>query len=232
MRFEEIHITMIPPDFVEELPPVVRMISASLEQRNRFRFCKYTFRLFDRRILSVKVDGIFKHSPDYEFNIGILNPEPKRLVSLNWGYLSAFLILAMSATLTAQFDFFINSSMASTLLAANAIVFLILAAYSCRNRLVFYSRNGWVPLAILLYRSPNDERFFAFTDALTAQIRDIQGRFGSRSEMLIEDLKEHRRLMERGIISEKHYDWIKKYILGLHMSEPRVQRSGPGYLNR
>ena len=218
MRLEEIHISAISPDYAEQPLPAAGVISTSLEQRNRFRFCKYTFRLFNRCILSVKVDGIFKHLPDYEFNIGILNPEPKRLVSINWGYLSAFLILAISAALIAYSDLFPDSSMASSLMAANAIVFLVLTALSCRNRLVFYSRNGLVPLVSMFYRNPNDERFCAFTSALTAEIKYIQSRYGSRSEMLREDLIEHRRLMERGIISEKHYDWIKQYILCLHGS--------------
>ena len=230
MQMEEIHISTISPDYAEQSHPVDGIIIASLEQRNRFRFCTFTFRLFDRHILSVKFDGIFRHSPEYEFNIGILNPEPKRLVSINWGYLSAFLILALSATLAARSDIFLNSSLASSLLAANAMVFLVLAAYSCRNRLVFYSRNGWVPLVYLLHESPEDERFLAFTDALKAQIRDIRGRYSSRSEMLSEDLKEHRRLMEHGIISEKHYNWIKNYILGLHKRESCVH-SSRGHIN-
>ena len=226
MRLEEIHISTISPDYAEQSRSAAGGLIASLEQRNRFRFCTFTFRLFDRHILSVKVDGTFKRSSEYEFNIGILNPEPKRLVSINWGYFSAFLILAMSATLTARSDLFLNSSMASSLLVANAIMFLVLAAYSCRNRLVFYSRNGCVPLAILFHRNPDDERFHSFIDELTAQIQDSQGRFSSRSEMLSEDLKEHRRLMKRGIISEKHYDWVKQHILGLHKSVPRVQLPG------
>jgi hypothetical protein len=216
MRLEEIHISTISPDYAELPCSAAGKIVAFLEQRNRLRLCKYTFSLFDRRILSIKVDGIFSHPPEYAFNIGILNPEPKRFVTINWGYLSAFLILAMSAILTARSDLFINSFMASSILAANAIVFMVLTAYSCRNRLVFYSRNGRVPLAILLHRNPNNEMFRAFTDELTAQIRDIQSRYASRWEMLCEDLKEHRRLMERGIISERHYDCIKQYILGLH----------------
>jgi hypothetical protein len=223
MRLEEIHISTVSPDNTEQQHPATGVLIASLEQRNRFRFCTFTFRLFDRGILSVHADGIFKHSCEYEFNICILNPEPKRHVSINWGYLSAFLILAMSAILTTRSNLFLDSSMASSLLSANAVVFLVLAAYSCRNRLVFYSRNGWMPLAIFLHRNPDDERFRAFIDALTAQIQEIQSRVGSRNEMLCQDLKEHRRLMECGIISEKHYDWIKQYILGLHTGGLRAQ---------
>jgi hypothetical protein len=226
MRLEKIHIPAISPDYFEQPLPAAGVISASLEQRNRFRFRKHTFKLIDQRILSVKTDGITKPLPDYEFNIGILNPEPKRLVSINWGYLAAFLILAVSATLAARSELFPDSIMASSLLAANAIVFLVLTAYSCHNRLVFYSMNGWVPLVILMYRNPNDEKFQAFTDALRRQIRNIQSNFGSPSEMLRDDLIEHRRLMERGIISENRYDLIKQYILCLHEKTPRIHLHG------
>ena len=223
MRLEKIDISAISPDYLEQPLPAAGVISASLEQRNRFRFRKHTFKLIDQRILSVRTDGFIKQLSDYEFNIGILNPEPKRLLTINWGYLAAFLILAVSAALAARSELFPDPFMASSLLAVNAIVFLILAAYSCHNRLVFYSTNGWVPLVILMYRNPTEAKFQAFTDALTAQIRDIQSSFGSWSEMLREDLIEHRRLMERGIISEKRYDWIKQYILCLHEKAPRIQ---------
>ena len=116
----------------------------------------------------------------------------------------------------------------SSLLAGVATMFLVVAAYSCRNRLVFYSRNGFVPLAVLLYRNPSDEKFRAFTNVLTEQIRYIHRRYCSRSEVLREDLKEHRRLMERGLISEKHYERIRQYILCLHSSAPGVRaHEGP-----
>lgn len=223
MRLEEIQIPAVSPEYVEQPPAATGVISASLEQRNRFRLCKYTFGLFDTCILSIKVDGLIKRLPGYEFNIAILNPEPRRLVSINWGYLAAFLILSMGAILAAPSNLFPNPSMASGLLAANAIVFFLLAAYSCRNRLVFYSRNGRAPLVTLFYRNPNDEKFRAFTNALTAQIRLLQSRYRSQCEMLRDDLIEHRRLMERGIISKKHYAWIKQYILFLHQNEPGVR---------
>jgi hypothetical protein len=83
MRFEEIHISAISPDFVEEQPPEVRVSNATLEQRNRFRFCKVAFELINQRLLSVKIEGVFKQTRDYEFNIGILDPEPKRSVSIS-----------------------------------------------------------------------------------------------------------------------------------------------------
>jgi hypothetical protein len=223
MRLEEIQISAIDPDFIEEAPSAAREIECTLEQRARFRFCKYTFRIVDGRFLSINVNGMFKHHRDYEFNIGILDPEPKRQVSVNWGYIAAFLILAMSATLTVYAGLFRNSSMVSSLLAANAFVFLVLAAYSCRNRLVFFSKNGWVPLAIFFYRKPYEQGFHAFTDTLTAHIRDVQSGFTSRREMLSEELKEHRNLMERGIISSEEYGWIRQHILGLHNSETQAQ---------
>lgn len=226
MSLEKIHITAITPDYLEQSPPEAGVISAILEQSNRFRFRRHTFKLIDQRILSVKTDGITRNHPDYEFNIGILNPEPKRFVGINWGYVAAFLILVVSATLAARSELFPDSFMASLLLAANAIVFLVLAAYSCHNRLVFYSKNGWVPLVILMHQNPNAEKYQAFTDILKSEIRNIQSSFGSPSKMLREDLIEHRHLMERGIISEKRYELIKQYIFYLHEKIPGLHLHG------
>jgi hypothetical protein len=65
MRLEEIQISAIDPDFIEESPFAAREIECSLEQRARFRFCKNTFRIVDGRFLSIKVNGLFKHHRDY-----------------------------------------------------------------------------------------------------------------------------------------------------------------------
>jgi hypothetical protein len=221
MRFEEIHISTIPPDFVEEQPPEPRVSNATLEQRNRFRFCKCAFELFNQRLLSVKIEGVFKHARDYEFDIGILDPEPKRSVRISWLYLSAFLILAATAGLTACTDLVPNSSMLSAMLGAGAGLSLILAAYRCHDRLVFYSQNGRVALVILLNRNPDGETFNTFTDALIRRIQQVRDSIISRSEMLSEELKEHRRLMEAGIISKKRYDSVKQRILRQHQHQER-----------
>ena len=216
MRFEEIDILTISPDFVEEQPPAVRIIDATLEQRNRFRFCKYSFELVNHYCLSVKIAGKFKHPTVYEFNIGILDPEPKRLVRISWRYLFVFLILAATAALTACTDIFRNSSMLSSLLTAGAGLSLILTVYNCCDRLVFYTQNGRVPLVVLLNNNPQSDMFSAFTEALTLRILEVRDRFTSRREMLCEELKEHRRLNEEGIIPDKCYEKVKQQILGLH----------------
>jgi hypothetical protein len=220
MRLEEIHILSISHDFVEEQPSAGRVVDATLEQRNHLRFCNYAFELFNHCFLSVKFDGKYRHPTAYELNIGILDPEPKQLVRIGWRYLTAFLILAATATLTACADIFRTSSMLPTLLAAGAGLSLVLTVYGCYNRLVFYTLNGRVPLVVMLNSNPQDETFRAFTETLTRHILEIRDRSTSRREMLCEELKEHRRLYEEGVISDKCYHKVKQYILGLHHLDP------------
>ena len=221
MSFEEIHISTIPADLLEEESPrSPRVIRAALAQHDRLRFCRRTFRLFDQRILSVQADGIFRRLPPYEFHIGILDPEPKRLVGINWRYLVAFLVLAATATLTATAGLFRDPILLSSVLAAAAALCLLMAVYSYHDRLIFYSQNGNVPLVILSHRKPDADSFDTFTAALIRNIVDVRDSFANGSELLREELKEHRRLREQGIITDMRYEGIRQHILGLHNSDP------------
>jgi hypothetical protein len=109
--------------------------------------------------------------------------------------------------------------MLSAMLGADSGLSLILAAYRCHDRVVFYSQNGRVPLVILLNRNPDGETFKSFTDVLIRRIQEVRDSLVSRSEMLSEELKGHRRLMEEGIISEKRYDSVKQRILCQHQQK-------------
>jgi hypothetical protein len=104
MRFEEIQISAIPSGSDGELRSEAKVVNATLEQCNRFRFCSFAFELFNQRLLRVKTEGVLQRSRDYELDIGILDPQPRRVVKISWRYLSAFLVLAASAALTACTD--------------------------------------------------------------------------------------------------------------------------------
>ena len=93
---------------------------------------------------------------------------------------------------------------------------LVLALYCSHDRLVFYSQHGRVPLVVLFNRLPDRATLNAFTDALVKEIKDAGVLYPHTGETLSEELKEHRRLREAGVISSQRYDIVKRRILGQH----------------
>lgn len=95
----------------------------------------------------------------------------------------------------------------------------MLAVYRSHDRLVFYSQNGRTPLVTLFNRNPDQETLSTFISIFTDQIMEASTNlnFICGNERLNAELKEHRRLMEKGIISRKGYDISKSRILDRHL---------------
>ena len=205
MYVEEICLSATVDDFETSQPPEERKQSAVLEQANRMRCCRSEFTLFNNHSLAVKTQGFMQNDRNYTIDIGILDPQPKRLFRIGWSYLLIFVALCGAAW------FFTSIS-----LAACAGLSLILAIYRSHDRLVFYSQYGRAPLVVLFNRSPDRRTLGSFTDALVQHINAARTRCPGANESLREELKAHRRLMEEGGISSKRYDIVKQRILSRH----------------
>ena len=81
---------------------------------------------------------------------------------------------------------------------------------------MFYSLHGRVPLVVMFYRLPDRATLDAFNDGLVREIKGAGVLYPHTSETLSEELKEHRRLREAGVISSRRYDIVKRRILGQH----------------
>lgn len=189
---------------------------AVLEQANWMRCCRSELILFNNHRLSVETQSFMQDARDYTVDIGILDPHPKRIFKVGWGYLLIFFTLCGAAWLSAFSGLALNTTLLSISLVALAGASLILAIYRSHDRIVFYSQHGRTPLVVLFNRSPNRVTLDSFTEALVEHIKDAKDHNLGINEILIEELKEHRRLMEEGIISSNRYDIIKQRILGQH----------------
>ena len=207
MHVEEICLSAAVDDFEAEQPPQEQKQSAAIAQTNRMRFCRSEFTLFNNHRLAVKTQGFMQQARSYTIDIGILDPQPKRVFKIGWIFLLIFLVLCGAAG-------FLDSL--SILLGLGAGLCLILAVYRSHDRLVFYSQYGRVPLVVLFNRSPDRVTLVAFTDALVQQIKDAKTQYPGANESLSEELKAHRRLMQEGGISNKRYDIVKQRILSQH----------------
>jgi hypothetical protein len=216
MPFEEIVLSSSTPDAQVEQPPVDLVSTAALGQFCRLRLCRSVFELFNRRYLSVNIEYAFGNSRKFDLDIGILDPTPRRSLKISWGYLGLFLILAVCAISTALNVNTRSEHGWTAFLALSAILSLILAVYHSHDRLVFYSRNGRIPLLILFNRSPDRKTFSDFTNHLVQYIHKANDTLLNRNESLNAELQEHRRLMEEGVISTKRYELAKLRILKQH----------------
>ena len=218
MHVEEIVISQLPSDPIKEQPRETRVCDIGLRQHNGIRFCKCSFELFNHHFLSVKIDKAFRRTREYELHIGILDPEPIRSLRISWLNLVAFSVLAGTAGLAGYTNFFPNSNILAVILGVCAGLFLILAVYHSQDRLVFYSQNGRTPLVTLFNRNPDQETLSTFITIFTDQIKEANTNlnFICGNERLNVELKEHRCLMEKGIISRKGYDISKSRILDSH----------------
>jgi len=189
---------------------------AVLEQANWMRRCRLEFTLFNNYHLSVKTLGFMQDARDYTVDIRVLDPHPKRILKVAWSYFLIFFALCGAAWFLASSGFALNTTLLSISLIVFAGVSLIPAVYRSHDRMVFYSQHGRTPLVVLFNRSPDRVTLDSFIDTLVQHIKHAKDHNKGANETLREELKEHRRLMEEGIISGKRYDIVKRRILSQH----------------
>ena len=226
MYLEEICLTTTDadPEPLQSGEPAQQV--AELEQINRMRRCRSQFTLYNNHRLAVRTQGALQNSRDYEVDLGILDPHPRRQLRIAWHYVLGFAVLSGAAGFLAFFSATTNGTLLSVVAIAFAALSLVLALYCSHDRLVFYSQHGRVPLVVLFNRLPDRATLDAFTHTLVQEIEGARALDPPTSETLSEELKEHRRLREEGVISCRRYDIVKQRILGQH----NCARNGPDSL--
>jgi len=195
-----------------------RELDVALRQQSRTGSWKYGFRLFNRQILSVSRTAPFRRPRAYELSICLLNPKPARALTVGWRYVAAFLVFTLAAGVTGSGGNIPHAVPLTVALGACAGLALLQAVCSVHIQLVFYSRNGRLPLVTLLYRNPDRRTFNTFINTLVSHIASAgcNAGFTDADDVLNAELREHRRLMKEGIISARSYASARSRILGKH----------------
>ncbi len=188
---------------------------AELEQYNRMRLSQSQFTLFANQRLMVATQGAMQPARNYTIDIRILDPQPKRSVKVSWGYLLIFALCAIYL-IAVSGQVIPGITLLTFMIGAGAGLSLVAAIYRSHDRLVFYSQHGRVPLVVLFNRLPDRETQNSFTGALVEYIKEAGTPNTGTDEILSNELKAHRCLMEEGIISARRYDIVKSRILGQH----------------
>jgi len=195
-----------------------RVLDMALRQHSRAGCRSNRFELFNRQVLSVSSATLFRRPRIYELSICLLNPEPVRSLSVGWRYAGACLAFTVAAGVTGSSGNIPHAVPLTVALGFCAGLALLLAVCSTHFRLVFRSRNGSIPLVSFLYRNPDRRSFTIFISTLVSHIASAGCAAGlaDADDALNAELREHRRLMEEGIISGKSYATARSRILGKH----------------
>lgn len=179
------------------------------------------FSIINEHFVSVHVKRLFRRPVNYWVDLRYVDPMPARVFALDrpalWmtatlALLSASIFLV--AWLSAQPLEWLT--IAAPLLCAAMIAALLLALRS-KKRIVFCSRYGRVPWFELLASKPGRGTVDKFVKTLTSTITEAKNKRSDGGEgKLGAELREHRRLQEGGILSERVYKSVKSRLLKQH----------------
>ncbi len=233
---EEIQLTasVVP---TEDSAPEARAVQIrfDLVQRNPGRGIYRQFAICDDECLHI-LEQVGRQKRRYRVNLAFLDAEPQKqfIIARLWIYLATAalcvtLVLTLLSPTTVGSELPIPLAPTAIVAGAFSIVFLLAFIYKSRLRLCYRTRHGELELAELLWGRPSRRRYHDFVARLSGAIRDAQrGYTGSLANALAEELREHRRLQEIGVISSAAYEAAKQRILSSHGQTEQRSRASPG----
>ncbi len=207
--------------FTDEEQVDVNQINQEFVQENKLKGEAREFTIFNdsQCYQSVRL----KHGGKYKFraNLTYLNAKPKRSFDLAEGWLITAAITAIFSFLLVYLRWFSQIQMDNQILTmalSLSITFTLIAfmvgLLKTRDRILFYSKFGHVPVLELMNYKPDRESFKQFIDQLSSYIIKAQHAADlSATDALVMELKELRRLKDETVIAESQYEQAKKKIL-------------------
>ena len=154
-------------------------------------------------------------------NLAFLDPRPIR--RLSWSGRAA--VAAVATLGTAAIVSFGQASADLGMGPAMALLTVIIATLAClgvvvRERLeelIFMTRHGRVPAVRLSRRGSKADAHREFVKILTETIQRAHNRrLGDRGALLCDEMKEHRRLADEGLLTSKQFLSARSLILQAH----------------
>lgn len=223
-EIEEIQLTATPVDdeaFGQRDRPV--RFRFQIQQNNPSRGIEKQIAVGDDARIYVK-DRAVRHNHAFELSLASLDPEPRKQLQIAaiWGYLAlAALVIGLLHYLVSLTS--LGGRLPYSLLpvyilsGAFGLFFLIGLFYKSRYQYGYRTRHGKVDLITLLYGRPSRDKFRDFLARLTGSIREAQrSDLYDPNQLLANELREHRQLMEAGILSSEIYEMAKSRILASH----------------
>jgi hypothetical protein len=189
-----------------------------LDQKSGIGRRKYGYGLYNRCLLCVSECRPGRVIREYGLPVHILDPRPKRVFRVNAFYLVLSLLFALLTAWAVMKQGSLTSDTHTVTAGTCFLIALLLTVFTAHSKIVFFSRNGRVPLVSLFCKQPDRRTVSRFVCALSQYI-DESGRTRGQADhdaALNDELREHRRLKEGGRITARAYADARTRILRKH----------------
>lgn len=212
---------------VRELPRLQspRRVHASMQCRSRLRRQRLTLSIIDYYYLAVVVAQSEAAATEYLLDLRFIDPSFALTRSIPWRCVWAALALTTAAAAASALWYATDSALrarhvlalvSAALIAATVLAYLAVAVRLIET-VVVYSLHGRA--AVLEYRGGAGtlRRLRPFMRKLAAHVRlAAAARRTTRAEHLRDELREHYRLKQDGVLPAETYDASKARILAQH----------------
>jgi hypothetical protein len=194
-------------------------IVAQLAQRDGT--CEQRLAILDNAYLNVLATRGACPARRYFLRLAFLDPKPSRPANRMAWHLTTVLAAASLALglqawsagelIATGWTLAVCAALAATMAA------LSVAVRRSTGTLVFHTRHGRVPVLKLMRNFPDRRRAQAFAAALVQAIgRAGEAQPAARTHLLRDEMREHRRLLEAGIVTPTDFEAAKARILRAH----------------
>jgi hypothetical protein len=205
-------------------PRKVRNVQASLRLSSRWRGCLTTLDIFEKRFLAVRSKRPRAALKHYALDLRFVDPTPERRRHVPWKCLQiAAGLLLLSFGLwwwmkRSSVPFSENPWLPGwALVVSAAVCTALLCAYRMTETMTFFSAHGRVRLFDVVGGLGAFRAARAFEAELRVRIRHAGAIRGvTRAQQLRDEMREHYRLQQHGVLSMPEYEESKARILQQH----------------
>lgn len=211
------HVFLI-SDELEEVE--FRSVDAALEQAAGNACHRFT--IFNGGYLRVSSETAGQVSRDYWINLAFLDPQPFRHWSATWSIASGISAVAALIAIALPHGSFGTSpdaylSAAAWLAVIASLVFLCVVVTRFFGEYFFLSLHGRAPVFQISSNRPDRRQVKAFLDHLRGAAGKARaGQWDSPGSYLRDEMKEHRRLQNAGVLNEAQFQAARRLILRAH----------------
>jgi hypothetical protein len=203
--------------------PPHKKVRSTYTLRSGLRDCTTELSLLDDHYLQVHAQRRGKEPQKYSIDLRYLNSQPVRVrhIAWLWWAVSALLLLGAGASLwlALSSDPFITSGgfIAACIAAIAAVGSTLLGVRQTTESLNFTSVNGGATFVNVVGGVGSTKSGKAFFVAMIKEIAAAKAaRQQAKQQLLRDEMREHHRLRELGVLSEADYEASKTRILKAH----------------
>ena len=222
-RGEHIHIEAEPGSVAAPTPHRLRKVRTSYVLKSRLRGCETEVSILEDHYVTVRTVRPDAQARKYEFDLRFANPKPLRVRSISWFWLTlASSMIALAAgglwatwTDAGRWSNAIFLTALVTLFASGGALIMFLRRTV--ESLEFISMHGGATLVSVvggIGSARAGKRFFI--DLIKSINAAKAARPQDRPQFLRDEMREHHRLRELGVLTDLQYEQSKARILSSH----------------